>query len=161
MLLYFQRLNLIYCPISQAFDGEFKQAMLKAEGTKMTLRQFYRLSEQQAIHSEAQKLNLRSSVRLHPEKLDGGHHRSLVVVRNPWSRLAIAYRNSIGSMKYTSRCTKHMKAGSQVLTFKEFLECVLSHANDSFSMNKLDTTLSPIHTLCSVCRLRLTAVGKL
>lgn len=160
-LLYSRKLNLVYCPVPLTTSTQFKHAMIKGEGKTLRLQNLYNLSTHQAIHSEAQTMNLKHSVLLKPEGLAKGHQHTLVISRNPWHRLATAfYDMAIHHQAYKAKCVKFADSFSRQLKFEGFLQCLLHYANGTQSLKSLDSRLSPISTICSLCRVPYTVVGK-
>ena len=160
-LLYSRKLNLVYCPVPLTSSTQFKHAMLKAEGKPLKLQRLYNLSTHQAIHSEAQNMNLRNTVLQKTETLSKGSQHILVISRNPWQRLVSAYYDlSVQKNAYKTKCAKYKDSFIRELKFDGFLQCLLYYANGTQSLNKLDSRLSPVSTICSLCRVPYTVIGK-
>lgn len=160
-LLYSKKLNLVYCPVPLTSSTQFKHAMLKGEGKPLKLQRMYNLSTHQAIHSEAQTMNLKHSILQKTETLSKGNQHILVVSRNPWQRLATAYYDMSAQKKiYRTKCAKYKDSFTRELSFDGFLHCLLHYANGTQSLHNLDSRLSPISTICSLCRVPYTVIGK-
>lgn len=160
-LLYSKRLKMVYCPVPFAFSTWMKQAMLLIESKPLRPKQPYKMSTLHAIHSEAQALNLKRPVLLHPEMLVHDPHHIVIIVRDPWQRLIGAYNEVVVRQQgYKTQCIKFIDAFSRELKFEGFLRCLLYHANGTHTLDRLDPKLSPINSACHICRVTYTTIGK-
>lgn len=160
-LLHSRILTIIYCPVPQTTSTQLKHALLKIEGKSLHLQTLYNISTRQAIHSQAQDLNLKHSTLLQPGKLAGGANQIILVSRDPWQRLAAAYQDMvIGGRLHNRLCSHFDHLLTRELTFNGFLSCLLHYSNGSQSLNKMDTKLSPVHTICAACRVPYNVIGR-
>lgn len=160
-LLYSKKLNIIYCPVLEAASLEIKYSMLKAEGKQLYHQKIYGLPKPQAIHTQAQNLNLHARTLNSPSKLNPNLHTLLIIVQHPWLRLSAAYTDLVvGKNFYTKQCRLFNNDGEKLMSFDGFLKCILFYANKTTDVSRLDSRLSPMTLTCSVCRTPYTTIGK-
>ncbi|XP_067936916.1 uncharacterized protein [Watersipora subatra] len=155
-VLYSKRLQLAYCPIALTGSTAFKYSMVKAEKKFITAHNLYNVSYEQAIHSDAQKLSLRSAAEKLNDKAD-----ILIIVRDPWRRLIGIYRKFIEKTKSSSfyRQSCHRLVGSsQRLTFDKFLQCIHRAWE---SKDKFWAHASPASEICPLCKIKYTKIVQL
>ena len=153
-MLYSKQLHLAYCPLPMTASTALKYAMLLSEGMRIHSHVLYNVSYQQAIHSDAQKLALRSS----PEKVNG-EADVLLIVRDPWQRLISIYKSQIEDKSqsfYVLSCQRVLKT-DKIITFDLFLQCIITAAETGY---KLGTHLLPASQLCSLCKIKYNRIGK-
>ena len=153
-LLYSRRLHLAYCPVYMAASSAMKYALLTAEGKPIVSHRLYNMSMKQAIHSDANKLSLKS----HTEKVNG-RVEVLLIVRDPWQRLVSAYRTLIenrSSLSHISSCVKTLGV-KEPITFELFLQCIIKSWDTGV---RLTSHLHPISQVCGICRIQYSRIGK-
>lgn len=160
-LLYSKTLNVIYCPVLEAASFETKYSMLKSEGQQLLHQLKYGISKSQAIHTQAQRLNLNPRALKNPSKLNPRQHSMVIIVRDPWLRLSAAYSDLVVKKNYYRHQCRNFDAGSKVpMSFDGFLNCILLYTNETANTNKLNSRLLPMTLTCSTCKTRYSTVGK-
>lgn len=153
-ILYSKQLRLAYCPLPMTASTPVRYAMMLSEGKRIQSHTLYNISFQQAIHTDAQKLALRSS----PQKVNG-QADVLLIVRDPWHRLVSAYRKFIEQSKrpssYAKSCQSLLGVNREI-TFELFLRCIIKTVSTG---GNLAMHLQPAYQLCSVCKIEYTRIG--
>lgn len=153
-MLYSRRLHLAYCPMYMVASTAMKYALLTAEGKTIVSHRLYNMTMKQAIHSDANKLSLKSRV----ERVNG-QAEVLLVVRDPWQRIVSAYRTLVengASLSHVKACEKILNTQTP-LTFEMFLQCIIKSWDTGV---RLTSHLHPISEVCGICRIKYTRIGK-
>lgn len=159
-LLLSKGMNMVYCPVPFSFSTWMKHTMLQIESRPLALKELYNMSAAHAIHFQAQTLNLKHTILVHPEALALGPWDKVLIVRDPWQRLIAAYNEIVMKQRgYRSQCSDYINTFYRELRFEGFLRCLLHYANGTRGLRKLDFRLSPINTRCSICRTPYTVIG--
>lgn len=152
-LLYSKRLKVLYCPLTHTASTAVKYAMLKAEDIPIRSHKLYQLQLEQGIHSDAQKLGIRTDVSKLSSSMD-----TLLIVRDPWQRLISSYEELLhdGNRKRDLQwCMDLLRLdNSTLLSFNAYLDCVVA------MRIRHKYYLESITSACSLCKVKYNKIGK-
>lgn len=152
-VIYSRKLRLAYCPLYSAASTATKYAMTITEGKQIYSHKLYNISLIQAIHSDTQKLALRSSA----ERVNG-QADILLIVRDPWQRLVSGYRKLIarGKTSFARNCQSTLGV-KEFINFDLFLRCIIKTEKEGKALN---VHIQPTYQLCALCKIQYTRIGK-